>query len=146
MSYLLEAAIVNKKPKSDIGSGVKLEIAYDHSTTSIRNTLGKIQKQTVKLLNLSGKPQGMSLASLSIPSCMTIELSQLELLKNKGDIDNYEFSADNTILTLYWTYLGELEEKKITLSRVVSYRSSLCQGRASRAFLYYDNDKEAWVE
>jgi hypothetical protein len=61
---------------------------------------------------------------------MTVELSQLELLKNKGDIDNYEMSSDSTLLTLYWTYMKHPEYKIVKISRVVSFTGSKCQERA----------------
>ena len=88
----------------------------------------------------------MSLAQLSIPSCMSVEMSQLELLKSKGDINNFEFSNDGSLLTLYWTYMKNPETKKVQISRVVTHSADVCQERAQRAFLYYDNDNTVWIQ
>jgi len=53
----------------------------------------------------------MALATMSIPSCMQVELAQLEQLRDKGAINNYEFSADGSLVTLYWTYVKQQEIK-----------------------------------
>jgi len=45
-------------------------------------------------------------------------MHQLELLKEKGAINNYEVSADKTLITLYWTYLKKDETKKVSLTRM----------------------------
>lgn len=42
---------------------------------------------------------------------MSVDQTQLELLKDAGSIDNFEVSADNTLITLYWTYLKANQEE-----------------------------------
>ena len=59
----------------------------------------------------------MAVAIISIPSCVTVELNQLELLKEGGSIDNFEISSDNTLITLYWTYLKGGESKHVAIAR-----------------------------
>ena len=88
----------------------------------------------------------MHVAVLSIPSCMTVEQSQLEMLKDQGAVNNYEFSADNSLLTLYWTYLKANEEKNVSISRVVTNTGTNCIERASRAWNYYDDANTVWLE
>lgn len=107
VSYLFEADFINKSPTTASEAPIKFTVATDKSMDQIQSSLGAIQTQKVSIENLSGAAQGMSVAVLSIPSCMTVELSQLELLKEQGDVDNYEFSSDATLLTLYWTYMKE---------------------------------------
>jgi hypothetical protein len=51
----------------------------------------------------------MTVAMLSVPACMVVELAQLELLKKDNKMDHYEISADNTLITFYWTYLKNNE-------------------------------------
>jgi len=69
------------------------------------------------------------------------------LLKESGDIDNYEVSADNTLITVYFTYLKENETKTFTLDRTVTFggEDSECLSRASQAFLYYNDEQDVWV-
>jgi hypothetical protein len=88
----------------------------------------------------------MVVAQLSVPSCMDVQLAQLELLKNNGDFDNYEISSDNTLVTLYWTYLKKDEIKNVSISRVVTYKGRICQERANRAWLYYDDENVSVTE
>jgi hypothetical protein len=90
----------------------------------------------------------MVVATVSVPSCMVVEQAQLELLKDSGKVDQYEVSADNTLITFYWTYLKEAEQKKIAVSRIVKFggQDATCLARASKAFLYYDDDNEIWVK
>lgn len=74
---------------------------------------------------------------------------QLELLKEKGSIDNYELSADKTTVTLYWTYLKEGESKEVDLTFVKKFASSsggVCQRRASMAYLYYQDEDKVWIK
>lgn len=146
VSYLFEADYINKSPKTASQAPIKFTVTTDKSTLSLSNNLGGVQMQTVQVENLSGAPQGMALAQLSIPSCMSVEMSQLELLKSKGDVNNFEFSSDGTLLTLYWTYMKQPETKKVQIARVVSFTGDTCQERAQRAFLYYDNDNIVWVQ
>jgi hypothetical protein len=47
----------------------------------------------------------MQIAILSIPSCLDVDMNQLELLKQQGKIDFFEISSDKTVITLYWRYL-----------------------------------------
>ena len=63
----------------------------------------------------------MVTVELSVPSCLTVEQAQLELLKETGAVDNYETSPDGTSITLYFTYLKRNETKGLTLSRMISF-------------------------
>ena len=68
----------------------------------------------------------MVVAILSVPSCMRLEVNQLEILKEKKVIDSYEVSADLSSYTLYWTALkgGQVHEATVTLVR--DFESSVC--------------------
>ena len=78
----------------------------------------------MKVNNLSGKGQGMVVVVISTPSCLSVDLNQLELLKESGEIDNYEMSADKTQSTLYWTYLKKDESKTVNITRVRKFGST----------------------
>jgi len=51
----------------------------------------------------------MLVSRISLSSCYDIDLNQLEILQERAKIDNFEISADKTLLTIYWTYLKENE-------------------------------------
>ena len=110
--------------------------------------MGEIQTQTISIENISGKAQGMVVAIISVPSCIVVDQAQLGLLRDSGSINNYEVSADNTLITLYWTYLELSESKSVVLNRVVMFGGSdgICLERASQAFLYYADDQDLWVK
>ena len=88
----------------------------------------------------------MVVAIIGIPSCYSIEFNQLELLKDSGSIDSFESSPDNTLITLYWTYLPKGASKQLTLQRTLKYLGPTCISRASHAYLYYDDDRIVWVK
>ena len=71
--------------------------------------------------NLSGKAQGMVTSILSVPSCLDIDMNQIEILKDRNDIDNFEISPDKTLITFYWTYLKENESKNVLINRVKKF-------------------------
>lgn len=81
-------------------------------------------------------------------SCYDIDMNQLEILKDRAKIDNFELSADKTLLTLYWTYIKQDEKKEVLLTFVKKYggdQDSLCSARASQAYLYYQDEDRVWV-
>lgn len=63
----------------------------------------------------------MLISRISVSSCYDIDMNQLEILKERAMIDNFEISADKTQLTLYWTYLKEEEQKKVSLNLLKKY-------------------------
>lgn len=83
----------------------------------------------------------MAVAVLSTTSCTDIDMEQLEILKDRKEISNFEISADKTTITLYWTYLKDKEIKKVGLTMYKKFgdhkgsdtgvSKNLCQRRDS---------------
>jgi len=75
----------------------------------------------------------MVVAVFSTTACTDIDMNQLELLKERNSVDNYELSADKTTITLYWTYLKTDETKSIDLTMAKKFGGpdAVCQRRAS---------------
>lgn len=63
----------------------------------------------------------MTVAILSTTSCLDIDMNQLEILKERNSISNFEISADKTTITLYWTYLKKDETKSVDLTMVKKF-------------------------
>lgn len=63
-----------------------------------------------------GDAQGMLISRLSVSSCYDIDMNQLEILKDRALIDNFEISSDKTMITLYWTYMNKNEVKNVSLN------------------------------
>ena len=75
-------------------------------------------------------------------------MNQLEILKSRALIDNFELSADKTSITLYWTYLKKGETKSVDLSFIKKFGGTsgeICQTRASQAYLYYQDEDKVWI-
>lgn len=79
---------------------------------------------------------------------MSVELAQLEQLQESGAVDNYEVSADATLITLYWSYLKEDTVKSVTIDRTMKFAGEdiTCQERASSAWHYYADEYVAWLK
>lgn len=63
----------------------------------------------------------MLISRISLSSCYDIDMNQLEILQDRRKIDNFEISADKTLLTLYWTYLKEGEQKQVSLNLLKNF-------------------------
>ena len=71
-SFLLQANFMNSvKPISRNDAGLKFTITYDVEMEDME--VGDNQTQSIILENVSGKPQGMAIAVLGIPSCLTYD-------------------------------------------------------------------------
>lgn len=90
----------------------------------------------------------MAVAIISVPSCMVVEQAQLELLRDTGKIDNYQVSADNSLITLYWTYLKANQHNELVLSRSLVFGGpgATCLQRPSQAYLYYNDSNIVWTQ
>lgn len=121
VSYLLSAEYINSKPPTSPLAPIVFYIENDKPLPAVMSSVGSIQKQTIHLIEGQGKAQGMAVAIISVPSCMVVEQAQLELLRDTGKIDNYQVSADNTLITLYWTYLKANQHNELVLSRSLVY-------------------------
>jgi hypothetical protein len=65
----------------------------------------------ISLDNLSGEGQGMSIVQLPIPSCMSVDFEQLEIMVEDGMVNSFELAPNNEWLYLYFTYLKATESK-----------------------------------
>jgi len=80
---------VTKVPKSKEGI-LDFSLSYN---SSIPKTAGISQLQTVKLKNLSAKTQNMLIVNLTVPSCMEVDIKQLDVYKTIRVISEYRLSG-----------------------------------------------------
>lgn len=81
--------------------------------------------QTVEVqLKTKEKPLGMLVSIISTPSCMDVNMNELEILKERALIDNFEISPDKTSIYLYWTSVKN--PKKISFTRVQQFGATVC--------------------
>lgn len=148
----IKIAIENYKPSNDDGFALSYIIAMDFlnsAPSSPKNPpilfsmnksppdqqviVGNSQTVDIGIENNENSAQGMLISRISLSSCYDIDMNQLEILQDRAMIDNFEISADKTLLTLYWTYLKEEEKKEVSLNLIKKYGGILgkCQSRAS---------------
>jgi len=87
----------------------------------------------------------MAIAKVSIHSCLGLDINQFEHIQQNGHISAYELAADLASVTLYWTGLGPLEMKRVTITVYRKFESEVCQEKASEAYLYYNDDVRTWI-
>lgn len=81
----------------------------------------------------------MSVIHLSIPSCMSVDFAQLEVLVDSMVINAFELAPNNEWLYLYFTYLKADETKDVTVTMVRQFTGK-CKQQKTMAYLYYDED------
>ena len=128
MSYLLQADYYDTLPTSASNPLISFQVSASSSIEEL--SLGQSHTQTIAVTNIA-EAQGMAVAILSVPSCMSIDMNQLSILKDKGSIDQFEVSSDKTLITLYWTYLKDGAKKEVQLSRTRAFAGKTCKSRAN---------------
>lgn len=146
MQYLLEAEFKDLSPTSNEESD--LEFALTKASSGDDSSIGDITTYTVSITNKDrNNVQGMMLAEIRIPSCLTVNFETLERLQRENDIANFELLNDNTDVVLYWRGMAEGEAKEVKLSMTRSYTGDNCVARPSKAYLYYSEpESEVWAQ
>lgn len=118
LSYIMAMDFLNAAPTSS--EKAPISFSMDKSPLDQQVSVGKSQTLDIAVAN-KGSAQGMLISRVSLSSCYDIDMNQLEILQDRAKIDNFEISADKTLLTLYWTYLKEEEQKQVSLNLVKKY-------------------------
>ena len=77
-----------------------------------------------------------------MPSCYQIDLQHLELLKDLGEISQYELKDD--MLKLYIDELKPGEDKRISIQRGIKFKGQ-CHQKPSVIYSYFDQENKVWV-
>ena len=107
------------------------------------SSIGSDPSRLVRLVNKTDQGQPMTLARVGLPGGLTFQNWQLKELREKGLIAFFETRAREVIL-----YFRDLKPKavhEIPLDLVASVPGTYT-GPASSAYLYYTNDRKAWVD
>lgn len=106
--------------------------------------VGDQQSFEITVFNDQTTALGMMVVVLSTPSCMTVDMNELEILKERGLIDNFQISPDKSSIVLYWTYIAYRESKIVKMTRVRKYGGEKCQARANIGYLYYYDENKLY--
>lgn len=130
LSYTMAMDFLNAAPSNP--EKAPISFSMDKTPSDEKLSVGNSQTVDIAIAN-KGAAQGMLISRISLSSCYDIDMNQLEILQDRALIDNFEISADKTLLTLYWTYLKEGEQKQVSLNLLKKYGGLLsnCQSRAS---------------
>lgn len=111
-NIFIEAEYKEKVPPSVEGALFDFAIAEEPRLPN----LSKVgDSQTIAIsLKPKNEPLGMLVAVVSTPSCMEVNMNELEILKERELVDNFEMSADKSAVYLYWTSLTEARELSFT--------------------------------
>lgn len=88
--------------------------------------VGDPQALEISITNEQDESVGMVVVILSTPSCMDVNMNELEILKERRQIDNFEISPDKSTIILYWTYLASNWTQVVKMTRVRKYGGKTC--------------------
>merc|ERR1712146_237645 len=95
----------DRNPPSVTSSQIALTAERSPATVEEAAAVGDVQTVQILLENTSGEGKSMSVVQLAIPSCMSIDFNQLEILTEDQTVNSFELSPHNDWLYLYFIYL-----------------------------------------
>ncbi|MBI2377225.1 MAG: hypothetical protein HYV07_24710 [Deltaproteobacteria bacterium] len=105
--------------------------------------MGDAVRVTATVTNKTGQGQPMTLVRVGLPGGLTSQTKQLKDLMDRKVVAFYETRPREVIL--YLAQLAPSEKKEIPLDLTAVVPGSYT-GPASRAYLYYTDDKKVWVD
>ena len=121
------------------------EVVVDLATSLERDRvkMGENVRLNVRLANRTDQGQPMTLARIGLPGGLTFQSWQLKELREKGLIAFAETGARE--VNLYFRDLKPKAVHEVPLDLVATVPGTYT-GPASRAYLYYTNDRKVWVD
>ncbi|CAN0242901.1 unnamed protein product [Discosporangium mesarthrocarpum] len=86
----------------------------------------------------------MVVAVVGVPGGLELRLDRLQELRRSGLVASYEITSSNN-LHLYWDGLHPGQVTRVALDAIASV-PGVYKGRASRAYVYYDDEHQHWLE
>ncbi len=132
-------------------SAEKLNVQLTAKLAKQQLTEGESVRLNVKLVNVSGKDQGMAVAIVGLPAGLIVpeDLKQLkEHCKiveggNRPLVSAFEIQGRELIL--YWRDLAKDQTIEVPID-LIARVPGVYTGPASRAYLYYNADHRHWIE
>jgi hypothetical protein len=107
-----------------------------------RVDMGETVRLTARVRNVAPSGQPMALARIGIPAGLSVQAWQLDELRTRGVVDFYETGPNEVIV--YFRSLAPGAAHTIPLDLLATVPGTY-EAPASRAYLYYDDDKVAWA-
>ena len=126
-------------------------VYYDSLPQSAKNSVLKVTTKTTPspnfvqyefvIRNTKSEDVGMTALEFVKPSCLEVNINDLDNLLLRGAINNYEFRDDNSLVVLYWRGIAKNASISLAFSAARRYAGSVkCVERASSLYLYYDKE------
>ncbi len=136
--YSLAAAWRTRSPVSNPDAAVTVATFL----SADRVDMGEPVRLTARIANRRATPQPMILARIGVPAGLSVQSWQLEELRTRGTVSFYE-TRDNEVI-VYFDGLGPEEVRMVDLDLLATVPGTYV-APATRAYLYYDDDKVAWA-
>ncbi|MCA9270196.1 MAG: hypothetical protein KDA41_17060, partial [Planctomycetales bacterium] len=142
MPYALDIRYRARQPVSDDACPLRLATALSSETLAAGDTA----RLNVRLENVSGAGQPMSVAIVGLPAGLEPRTAHLEELRDAGVFDYYELRAREIVF--YWRGLSPETRDAGAIAfdvDVVAEIPGQFTGPASRAYLYYTDEQKQWT-
>ena len=137
--YSLAVDFRSAKPATDPATVVDLQTKIAKSELK----MGETVRVTAVIKNKTSEGQPMTMAIVGLPGGLAFQNWQLKELVDNKVIGFFETRAREVII--YLRDMKPNEVKEVPLDLVANVPGTYT-GPASRAYLYYSNDKKTWVE
>ncbi len=105
--------------------------------------LGETARMKIEVKNQRQVGVPMTTAVVGIPSGLSVQIWQLEEMKEKGEFDYYEINKNKVVF--YWRELGPQESKNISIDLKTEVKGCYT-AVASSVYLYYADENKKWVK
>ncbi len=139
MPYALQVRYSAAKPANHPDCAVRLKTAL--SSAQVRE--GETVDLAVELTNATQEGQPMTVAIIGLPGGLEPRHDQLKELVKSGTVDFYETRGREVILYQRCLRPGEVVKANLSLIAAVPGRYT---GPASRAYLYYTDERKQWTD
>jgi len=136
--YSLTIGWLNKSPSSNEECLVSLSAELSKAAVRLNETI----RMTTRITNPGEKGLPMTIARIGIPGGLSLQIWQLKELKEKGVFDYYEIINED--LVVYFKELGPRQVLEINLDLKAEVQGTFL-GRASSAYLYYNDESKFWI-
>ena len=138
LPYSFTVGWFNKTPTRHEDSPLLLYSELSDSKVKLNETI----RMSAKIRNLSEEGLPMTIARFGIPGGLSLQPWQLKELQEKRVFDYYEIIDED--LVIYFKELGPRQSVDVFLDLKAEVEGTYL-GRASSAYLYYNDDLKYWI-
>lgn len=123
----------------------KLPLSAPNSPLKVSYKTNAAQNQITyefTIRNLRNEDHGMMTFEYVKPSCLDVNINDLDNMLLRNQINKYEFRENNSVIVFYWRGIAKNSSVNFAFSASRRYTSfSSCVERASVLYLYYNKEE-----